>query len=193
MNCHMHRPRKGSIPEEVRDLLDKESYIAALALALTIPDAYGKLEYPKDGTGDRYRKWYGRYCAFCISPRTCGKPTMLGFDENTCYKLRCELLHAGDADLKPNVLNGFVSKEHSGKDVSFTLRVGAGSGTGATWPNDNPDEAEYHLAISIEELCNALCDAADRYERQHPSASDRFPRYMMDDLRQSVVFHFNGQ
>ncbi|MBD8003206.1 hypothetical protein H9626_13510 [Phocaeicola sp. Sa1YUN3] len=191
MNPHMHRPCKSSIAEEVRDSLKKGSHIAALALALTIPDAYGKLEYPKDGSGERYRKWYRQYCAFCISAQTDSKPTMLGFDEHTCYKLRCELLHAGDADLKPKELNGFVGEEHSGKDVSFTLRVGMGSGTGATWPKDKPNEAEYHLAINIEELCNALCDAADQYERQHPLASQEFPRYEMDDLRQSVVFHFS--
>lgn len=196
MSLHMHSPSESSIAEEVRDSLNKGSYIAALALALTIPDAYGKMEYPDEAVGQRYVKWYDRYCAFRILPDTAGKPdepTMLGFDGRTCYKLRCELLHSGDADLKPTELSGFIEGEHSGKDVSFTLRVGTGSGTGTTWPQNKPCEAEYHLAIGLEELCESLCDAADRYEHRHRSATDRFPRYVIDDLRQSVVFHLNGR
>ena len=43
---------------EIKKSIDNECFIAALALALTLPDICGKAEYPDDSIAGRYIRWY---------------------------------------------------------------------------------------------------------------------------------------
>ena len=49
------------IVDDINKALENNAYFAALSLALTLPDVCGKAEYPNDGTGKRYKKWYDEY------------------------------------------------------------------------------------------------------------------------------------
>ena len=46
------------IVSDIRNAIENDCYIAALALALTLPDVCGKAEYPNAGNGKRYKNWY---------------------------------------------------------------------------------------------------------------------------------------
>lgn len=48
--------------QEIENLLSSKFYQAALALALTVPDICGKVEFPKEGVHDRYTKWFRLAC-----------------------------------------------------------------------------------------------------------------------------------
>jgi len=43
-----------NIISEIKKSIDNECFIAALALALTLPDICGKAEYPNEGNTKRY-------------------------------------------------------------------------------------------------------------------------------------------
>ena len=53
--------------------------------------------------------WYRQYCGYALSSRM-GKDPMPAFDALACYKLRCELLHNGDAIWRPNTCTSWMTK-----------------------------------------------------------------------------------
>lgn len=160
------------VPEqEVRRAIQADLYLPALALALTIPDAYGSVEYPcVKKVGERYEKWYEEFCGF----RTATSPTshmggMLSFDAHACYKLRCEILHNGDANLKYDTLDGVDEVVHNTGNSSFEIRIGLSSVSEKTWLDGNECDATFKVVIGLEQLCEELCAAADKY-KQYKSA-----------------------
>lgn len=100
------------IVEEVRKQLEADNHLSALMIALTIPDICGKILYPKDKCGERYRKWFDMYIGdYEQSPfakedeKWRDMPYM---DGRSCYKLRCSLLHSGSDDIAEEInLNEF--------------------------------------------------------------------------------------
>lgn len=50
------------IIKEIDSSIKNENFLAALALALTLPDICGKAEYPNESkTSVRYKEWYNEY------------------------------------------------------------------------------------------------------------------------------------
>ncbi|ESV34309.1 hypothetical protein BLONG_1922 [Bifidobacterium longum E18] len=126
---------------------------------------------------------------------------MPAFDALACYKLRCELLHNGDANMETKYLyelddqgklmRNDVNLEH----VSFSLRIGLSSKLGKTWEHDDEENAEYSLVVSVEELCLALCDAADRFDRNTETQCrpELRPRIVIDDLRNVTAYRWRSK
>lgn len=52
----------------IENLLSSKFYQAALALALTVPDICGKVEFPKEGVHDRYTKWFALHVEHNFEP-----------------------------------------------------------------------------------------------------------------------------
>lgn len=91
-----------------------KNYIAALSLALTIPDICAQAEYDnKLGVGERYRKWFNEHIQEYYGESgimTLSNPSdkmkyldnhfRYKFDAEACYKLRCAVLHSGNDDIK---------------------------------------------------------------------------------------------
>ncbi len=71
----------------VRDLrlaVDTGALYSALALALTIPDICGAIEYPNESAANtRYREWFKAWCGLHQSQMTAAD----------CWALRCVYLH----------------------------------------------------------------------------------------------------
>jgi hypothetical protein len=71
----------------VRDIhlaVDAGALYSALALALTIPDICGAIEYPNEPAANkRYREWFKVWCGFHRSQMTAAD----------CWALRCTYLH----------------------------------------------------------------------------------------------------
>lgn len=75
-------------------------YMSALSLALMLPDICGKAEYPEDGVGNRYKKWFNKYFGDIEkSPIEEGIPTPYLSGE-VAYQLRCSVLHSGTTELE---------------------------------------------------------------------------------------------
>ena len=65
----MTNPMEICLADEVRKALRAECCGAALVLALTISDAYGKIAFPEEKVGKRYKEWYRRYCGYGFGSR----------------------------------------------------------------------------------------------------------------------------
>lgn len=85
---------------EIENCLNEKMYFAALSLALTLPDICGKAEYPQEGVGNRYKKWYQNNVEhlymYSDSPYNDKLPYL---NNEVVYSLRNCFLHAGN----PNV------------------------------------------------------------------------------------------
>ena len=93
------------IIKEIESALSHDLYLAALNLALTLPDICGKAEYPDLRTSQRYKKWYDENVGITEKPpKHDGDPEMPYLSGDVVYSLRCSLLHEGNPDLqKQNV------------------------------------------------------------------------------------------
>jgi len=93
--------------EETNKCLANGSHIAALIVALTIPDICGKILYPNDSIGQRYKKWFDLYIGdYEQSPLDKDKPKeeqLSYMNGEVFYKIRCAMLHEGSDDIAKNV------------------------------------------------------------------------------------------
>lgn len=69
------------ILKEINICLDNNAVLAALVLTLTLPDAFGAIEYPKESTRSRYIKWVDTFASNIINQKaTVALPKL---DENS--------------------------------------------------------------------------------------------------------------
>lgn len=88
---------------EIKKSLESGNYLSALIVALTIPDICGKILYPNDRNGQRYKKWFDKYIGdYKNSPIYKDLPECIGWTKmngDTFYELRCAILHEGSDDI----------------------------------------------------------------------------------------------
>lgn len=93
-----------NIISEVRCCLDSGYYHAALALALTIPDICGLVEYPEYRTksSKRYVAWFNDHILVNYAKKFTpeGEVSEAYFNGDMCYSLRCKLLHEGNSHIE---------------------------------------------------------------------------------------------
>lgn len=104
---------------EIETSLKNGCYLAALALALTIPDICGKAEYPESSVTKRYIKWFNEYYVKTYenpnNPYTCDMPFLNG---EVLFNLRNSFLHQGT----PNVVSSDIKEERCKVD-KFILTI----------------------------------------------------------------------
>lgn len=122
--------------------LNDENPHAALALALTLPDICGQMEYPGQRVGDRYIAWFDKFVApqYIIENKK-------QFDGKICYQLRCSYLHSGNTDVHKYVDN-FKLACIKGNSVQF---FNSFSEDGKT------------IELDVKGLCYFICNAAKNY------------------------------
>ena len=132
--------------QEARKCLDNGLYEAALALALTLPDICGQVEYPAiKKVGERYTKWIDDF---------------KHLESQDIYKLRCAFLHSGDQDISSDTIDCFNLVRPDGLGAvegkaSFGYKYGI---------ENQPDGSVKNTAqIDIKYLTEMICDAAEEY------------------------------
>lgn len=160
--------------DSIRDAINKECWLPALAMALTLPDICGQIEYPdlihnngKRNVGAQYKTWFHEHAESYFVDDA-------GFDENgyakrpfltadMCYNLRCELLHAGNDDVS---FEYGETEERFEYDYDFELRVNACNSYGEHWITPQCGEValkHVHVCVDVASLCECLCDEAEKF------------------------------
>lgn len=97
------------IEDIIQDILTAKkhhAYISALSLALTLPNILSNIECGQETSRKEYIEWFNKWVyKYYKSPDSENKCIVQGvaatkFDGDTCYRLRCALLHSGNLDLK---------------------------------------------------------------------------------------------
>ena len=164
--------------ERIREIdvcLDNECYIAALSLALTLPDICGRAEYPNARVRDRYIMWYDTFLGPLQkfnSPYGADMPYLSG---EVVYSLRCNFLHIGNPNIEIDKIKDELCKiDHfsleAGQSLSGDLsHVTYGKGFCIT---------ERSYSVNIRLLCVRLSRIAKEYYIEHKGKFDFF-KYSM--------------
>ena len=161
---------------DIEKAIEAKLYLAALHMALSIPDMLGKLAYPKINGRDKYIKWFdenvrnitfGYLYSEYLSDVSNDCPKMCG---EVCYALRCKLFHEGVNDIKTKTTlrinecvlsltdEDFVRGNYAGKDYEFEKY---------DFETNTCPEINY-LYISCKGLCKELVQAAKDFYKKNP-------------------------
>ena len=149
--------------KEARKSLDNGLYEAALALALTLPDICGQVEYPAiKKVGERYTKWIDNFMdSKVLYDQFFDEVGDFKYLESQdIYKLRCAFLHSGDQDISNDTIDCFNLVRPDGLGAvdgkaSFGYRYGI---------ENRPDGSVKNTAqIDIKYLTEMICNAAEEY------------------------------
>lgn len=161
----------------IKQALESECYLPALALALTLPDICGQVEYPdyvnekgKRQSGKQYKAWFDnwvdhRYAdpSGWMEDRNRAKNPY--FTGKMCYQLRCSFLHSGNSDIEEF---GEREDEQNIFSYNFELCVNGCDRVGLMWENpqrtiENKINKTKSIQIDVGNLCNNLCLSAKEY------------------------------
>lgn len=141
--------------DEIKTCLENENYYAALALALTIPDALRHHQINRvKGKRMLYSEWFDEYVTpyytydgITLPGNEFARVVML--DGVGCYSLRCAFLHEeGFIDRnKENHL--FVFHPHVHKETDYMIKDG--------------DKDETIVWFDVAKLCRAIVRAGEQY------------------------------
>lgn len=163
--------------------LNDENPHAALALALTLPDICGQIEYPGQKVGERYIAWFDKFVApqYVVEDKEENKDpekeSKKQFDGKICYQLRCSYLHSGNTDVHKCV-DDFKLACIKGNTAQF---FNSFSTDGKT------------IKLDVKGLCYYICSAAKNYY-ESVTKEGIFDKYSTDiicsdDSAFSSLFH----
>lgn len=165
-----------NIIKEIRTALNNELYIIALMGTLTLPDACGKAEFPKEkSNSNRYKKWIEKY----VNSRGFGEyeySAMQGVDADIIYKLRCNLLH----QVTPNIENCVKYVEYF-ELVKVNIKRGQQYQYCVEEIYNKDNIRSRKISINIVSLCNLICDSAENYYRNNRTKFE-FIKYNFVDV-----------
>lgn len=191
------------IIEEIQKSLKQENYLAALTMALTLPDICGKAAEPSLGTGARYKKWYKDNVVLhekTSDPHEADMPycgaDMPYLSEEVIYQLRNSMLHQGN----PNVDAKSIREEQCKID-EFILFVDKpyDSGLSVVSYEKKLNEKELNekelnekklkitnrkLEVNLVLTCNRICNAAKEYYERNTKRFDFF-NYTFENRKKS--------
>ena len=181
------------IIEEIQKSLKQENYLAALTMALTLPDICGKAAEPSLGTGVRYKKWYKDNVVLhekTSDPHEADMPycgaDMPYLSEEVIYQLRNSMLHQGN----PNVDAKSIREEQCKVD-EFILFVDEPYDSGLSVVSYEKELNEKELKITNRKLevnlvltCNRICNAAKEYYERNTKRFDFF-NYTFENRKKS--------
>ena len=174
---------------EIKFALENEMCLIALAAALTLPDACGKVEYPNlsGETQKRYEDWTNTF----VKPiATCNIPDGLLneyygyniFDGKALYKLRCGFFHESFPDVekcKRKITDDTVAewgpeynKETDVINADFRLILEGEMSSGADgyteYDNGTGKTRDITPEVSVQDICRILYRAAEIYMENNP-------------------------
>ena len=155
--------------EEIESDMEIEKWQSALALALTIPDICGQVEFShivvkrRDGTtkrnvGEQYRQWFSKYVEPYYADESGWnnefKAIKPFFTAEMCYQLRNSFLHSGSDDCELI-------------EYCFSLHINSSD----SYHAGNHDNG-IHASIDIKLLCERICTSARKFYSKWSNKKD---------------------
>lgn len=159
--------------EDIRKAIENETYIVALALALTLPDICSQVENGvADGNRNMYINWIDKYMEvenYKFPIKGFEKQT---FNGNMCYALRCKLLHNGNTEINyATNIDDFVLTKPGNPNYKY----------GYIYRQENLANGKERLItyIGIDYICESLCKTAETFYNNWSNKSD-FNDHILD-------------
>ena len=171
------------IVNEIRSSIKNENFIAALSLALILPDICGKAEYPNvKSTAERYKSWYEKNVGY-----TERQPDPYGSDMpyssgEVIYQLRCSLFHQGNPGIGANEKKKIIEERCKMTRFVLTINDDFDGGTSMVSYVGNDEIRERELKVNIVNICEKLCRVSEGYYKDNKEKFTFFD-YEIEDLR----------
>ena len=173
------------IVNEINACLANDLHLAALGLALTLPDTCGKAEFPNKKTRDRYIEWFDKYIGQYEQKRQeyteeelADLPFLSG---ELVYQLRCSFLHSNDIDID---INRLTDEQNKLSVFNLVLRRHddiLASGTSSYINYDKDGIIKYRrYDVSVTYLCQILSNVARDYYEKNKEKFDFFTYNIID-------------
>ena len=164
--------------QEIEWNVEDGRWQSALALALTLPDICGGIEYPelvkkyRDGrvrkdqngemvrdVGSQYIQWFNHFAAdYFKRDAQDAEPYLSG---ERCWQLRCEYLHQN---------KGFSNED--GSDNTY-FHLGINCVTSVCMSEESGEEQNRgHIRLDIQQICSRMCLAARAYYEENHNRKD---------------------
>ena len=146
--------------QEIRKALDKDCYLAALALSLTLPDICSQVENAvMDGNRTLYINWFNSHAEYDDFHFPMAGFETQTFDGEMCYSLRCKVLHNGNTEVTNPKLKVLVDSFELLKPDDQDYKPGY-----TYIKKTQPDGTEKVITcIAIDYLCERLCNMAEQF------------------------------
>lgn len=166
--------------EAIKKAYSDGNYMAALALALTIPDICGQVEFPElSGSrhvGERYRKWfdlhmkqyYGEDGIMHTDLSSLDNKMERVFNADICYALRCAVLHSGNDDV--NRVNKAYSFMIYATNIDIEVPI---SITSLSLSGKSSDEYRQVIVMDLYQFCYWISEEAKKSYAQNESEFDK--------------------
>lgn len=164
----------------MKKCVENECFIAALNLALTLPDICGKAEYPDEkSTKRRYIDWYDQYVGYYEKPYGGGSEDIPYSSGEVVYNLRNHMLHQGT----PNIDASQISEERCKIDrfILLIADVCDGGSSRVSYGYDMTVQ-ERTLEVNTVNLCSKIGAVAKSYYRENPEKFT-FIQFELQDIR----------
>ena len=175
------------IVDEIEKSMENECYMAALALALTLPDICGKAEYHDVNNkmiGKRYRNWFDEFLGKYEKPLNKESDDMPYTSGEIVYSLRNCLLHQGT----PNVESEKIREEQCRVD-RFVLTIDDAMDGGGSQVSYGKDMKIVHreLEVNIHNLCKKLCAVSKAYYLENKEEFNFFEYTLVDKRKEDWI------
>lgn len=157
------------IIDDINQALENDCLLSALALALTLPDVCGKAEWPKNGIGQRYIRWFDDYVGVSehCTCTACQEAQMPYLSGEVVYCLRNNFLHQTTLDVEStkikasdNHIDEFILVTESKKDY---VTHGDSSSVITEFRSDGTKRVHKRLRVNVRHLCYILTTCAKSY------------------------------
>lgn len=143
----------GAIDTAVRD----QNWLAATALALTLPDICGRMEHGR-ASERRYKAWWGKYMLSHYQ-RADGSTSLSSGD---AYALRCAYVHEGRVDILGQ----------RAREVLTRFRFVAPNQLGLPVHNQRGPSSRSELILQVDIFCQEIIDAVNSWSSDVASNPD---------------------
>jgi hypothetical protein len=153
--------------EAVHASVASKNWYGSLALAITLPDVCGRLEFPAVGSGQRYKDWWDKY----VLPKY---NTMLyGTD---VYALRCSYLHEGTDDT--------LNQRASAALTKFVFIIPPPGGG-----RIHCNKSDFTLQLQVDIFCSDICDGVTQWMTDVQNVQQRMSALLsIKDIRFGLSF-----
>ena len=148
---------------EIEHCLKNDLQIAALTMALTLPDTCGKVYRPQGKVGERYISWYNDHILNHQREPLGGDPECFLISGEVVYKLRCAMLHESNPAVT-GTAESITQFSLVWRPVSSCLRTTVDRCIGF---NEKGELQQHILSIDIVSLCHNICEEALSYYRKN--------------------------
>lgn len=173
--------------DDMDKALDTEAYMAALAIALILPDMCAKAEYPDiKFNKERYVKWLDEYlCQYNKNDKgeDFNSPYLSG---EIIYQLRCMFLHSGIPNIDKDKIEEEINKLNKfsiiiEKKKEFDLYCDYSETTN----NNNNNIKEKKYSLNVRKFCKDLELVVKTYYHDNKTKFD-FSNFCIIDMDEEI-------